>query len=224
MNGEKFLSKVDALSHKNRLLVIALFVMLAFNVMNWGSLMAAQSRTQVVVVPIGGEGMQIGNGKADPRYIRRMARYVVNQIGTYSAGSARLQFQELLDLFPPEKVTGVAQFFDKLAADVERYPSIASNVVWAGTDPLKFTSKVIQVQTIKEQLVNGNVTGRKQVFYCLDYRIDDARFFLVNIVEKEDAGLDLCLLNNPAAPGDAPQSVPVEPAAAESAAAPAAAQ
>jgi len=202
MNGDKFLAKIDGLMVKNRLLVIALVVMLAFNLMNWGSLMAAQARTQVVVIPPGeSDGMKIGDGKADPRYLRRMARYIINQIGTYSAGSARMQYQEILELFPPDKVTGAAKVFDSLAADIERYPSIASNVLWTGDNPLKFTSKLIQVRTLKERLVNGNVSERKQVFYCLSYHIEDTRFWLDNIIEKEEAGEDLCMLD--AAPADA---------------------
>lgn len=195
MNGPKYLARIDSLSERNRLLIIALLVMLAFNLMNWFSLMRAQSRTQVVVVPIGSEGMQIGHGKADARYLRRMARYVINQVGTYSAGSARQQYQELLELFPPDRVTEVAKVFDRLAADIERYPSIASNVVWSGSEPLKYNSHMIQVQTLKERLVNGNVSERKQVFYCLPYRIEDTRFYLVNIVEKEETGVDLCMLD-----------------------------
>lgn len=196
MNGDKYLAKIDGLMVKNRLLIVALVVMLAFNLMNWGSLMAAQARTQVVVMPPGDQdGVKVGDGKADPRYIRRMARYIINQVGTYSAGSARLQYQELLELFPPDKVTGAAKVFDSLSADIERYPSIASNVLWTGEDPLKFTSNMIQVRTLKERLVNGNVSERKQVFYCLSYHIDDTRFWLDNIVEKEEAGEDLCMLD-----------------------------
>lgn len=218
MNSKKYLSTIDGLQERNRFLGLALIVLVVLNVMNLAFLVKAQARTQTVIVPIGGEGMQIGNGKADQRYIRRMARYVTNQLGSYSAGSARLQYQELLQLFAPDKVTEVAKYFDRLIADIERYPSIASNVEWTGTQPLKFTSEIIQVLALKERLVNGAVSERKQVHYCIRYHIEDARFWIDNITERSDAGTDLCFLDQPAAPaGEAPSNNTESPNASSAA-------
>ncbi len=200
MKGEKYLNLMDSLQHRNRFLGLALMVLVGINVVNLIALARAQTRVQTIVVPIGGEGMQIGNGKADQRYIRRMARYITNQLGSYSAGTARAQYQELLQLFAPDKVTEVAKYFDKLVVDIERYPSISSNVEWAGESPLKFTSNMIQVLTIKERYVNGAVTDRKQVHYCITYHIDDSRFLIDGLDEKDEAATDLCFLDKPIDP------------------------
>lgn len=193
MKGEKYLDTIDSALKNGRMLVVAFGISMAFNVLSWYAWYKAKAQTQVVIQPIGAEGMQIGNGKADPRYMRRMARYITNQVGTYTAATARLQYQELLDLFPAEKVTGAAQYFDSLSADIERYPSIASQVSFAGNDAVKFTKDIIQVRVMKERLVNGLVSDRKQVHYCLSYRIDEARFWLLNITEKEEASVDPCM-------------------------------
>ena len=201
MKGSRFLALIDSLQSRNRGLGIALVVLAGLNIANLVALFAAQAHVQTVVVPIGGEGMQIGNGKADARYIRRTARYIINQLGTYSAATAKDQYHELLQMFAPSQITAAGVYFDKLVADIERYPSISSIVEWAGQNPLKYTSDMIQVVGVKERLVNGEVTDRKGVHYCIRYHIEDARFYIDNVQEKEDAGTDLCFIDKPAAPG-----------------------
>ena len=52
---------------------------------------------------------------------------------------------------------------------------------------------MLQVRAQKERLVNGMVTERNQIYYCLSYRIEDSRFWLVNIAEKEGNSVDPCM-------------------------------
>lgn len=197
MDGGKFLSTIDGLTKQNRILGFALILMLVWNVMNWGMAKSMQAKTTVVVVPIGDHGLEIGAGKASDRYMRRMARYITSQLGSHTAATARQQYEELLELFPPDRVGLVQSYFEKIATDVERFPSISSSVRWAGREPLKYTDTRIQVQTEKQRLVNGSITERTPTWYCIDYRIDEARFWLLNIEEKVGTGEDLCFLKSP---------------------------
>lgn len=198
MKGEKYLDLRDSLQAKNRLLGTALLVLVGINAANLVALAWTANDTQTIIVPIGSEGMQIGNGKADVKYLRRMARYIVAQVGTYSASTARRQYQELQDLFGPAQMTEVAAYFDRVVADIERYPSISSSVEWVGAEPLKYTSKVIQVTALKQRLVNGAVTDRKQVHYCIHYHIEDARFFIDRLDETDVAMTDPCFMQEQA--------------------------
>ena len=193
MFGEKYLNTLDRLTAQNRLFAIVL-LSLVFVIAAMGFVMLRmQTNAQVVVVPIGSEdGLQVGNGRASERYLRRMARYVVMQIGSYSAATARDQLFELLDLFPPESVGPVQSRFEQLAAEIERYPSISSAVRWSGDAPLRYDDKTIQVQVKKARLVNGSETEAKTVHYCLNYRIEETRFWLTNLVEKEDPSETAC--------------------------------
>lgn len=196
MKGTNYITKIDALLARNRLLGIALLVMLAFNLMNWVSLRSAKSAEKITIVPIGGsidgDGMTIGNGRADERYIRHMARYIVNQVGSYTAATVRDQLYEVVNLFPPDRFGRVKNEFDGLASQIERYPSISSMVRWSGDQPLKFTTDVIQVVTQKTRLVNGSPQKSVPVHYCIGYRIDSSRFWVLSIEEKEGSGVDLC--------------------------------
>lgn len=196
MKGTDYLHLLDKLQSKNRFLNIALIVMVALNIVNLIGLMGASGKVQTIITPIGGEGMQIGNGKADEKYIRRMARYITNQLGNYSAGSARTQYQELQMLFTPSQVPAVAAYFEKLVTDIERYPTISSSVEWAGTTPLKYTSNLIQVLAFKSRLVNGTITDNRQVHYCIYYHIEDARFFIDRFKEIEETMTDACFVQD----------------------------
>lgn len=195
MKAQDYLATLDNLKNGNRLLLLALLMMVVFNAMNWFSLTRARNSLQTVIVPIGGGvGMTVGNGKASPEYLRTMARYVTNAIGSYTAGTARAQLQELLSLFAPE-VVGQAQVeFERLASQIERFPSIASSIRWQGEEALKVQANQLQVHVAKDRLVNGNTTETKTSFYCIKYRIDDARFWIVSIQEREGNGIDLCFL------------------------------
>jgi len=192
VNGEKYLARVDGLTKNNRLLAIVVVVMLVWNIANWGMATAMQSKTQVVVVPIGAEGMQIGNGRASERYIRRMARYITHMLGNYTAATARQQMMELLDLFPASKTKAVQERFEKIATDIERFPSIASSVRWVGKTPLRYDESVIQVEVRKDRLVNGVITDSNDVVYCLSYTIRETKFELLNVREKEKIGDNTC--------------------------------
>lgn len=206
MLGEKYLNTLDRLTAQNRvfslvtLSLVAVIVVLAFQMARM------QTHAQVVVMPIGSEdGLQVGNGRASERYLRRMARYVVMQVGSYTAATARDQLFEMLDLFPPDSVGQVQSSFERLAAEIERYPSISSSVRWSGDEPLRYDAHTIQVQVKKARLVNGSETEAKTVHYCLSYRIEETRFWLTNLVEKDDPSDHACF-ESPAAKAEKPHA------------------
>lgn len=195
MLGDKYLNWTDRLLAQNRLLGLVVVVLLIWNVLTFTQIARIQARTQVVVVPIGSDdGLQVGHNRASERYMRRMARYVVSQIGTYTAATARDQLFELLDLFPADATGDVQSSFERLAVEIERYPSIASAVRWSGEEPLRYDDRTIQVQVRKARLVNGSETESKTVHYCLSYRIEETRFWLTNLVEKEDSSETACFV------------------------------
>ena len=201
MDGNAYLNRLDELLARNRLLGLALIVLLAWNAMNWLALFHARSEMQTVIVPVGGgTGMTVGNGKASERYIREMSRYVTWMLGNYTAATMRPQLQELLELFPGDRVGQVQVEFEHLATEIERYPSISSVMRWSGDKPLKFTSELIQVHATKDRLVNGSVSESKSVFYCIPYRIDAGRFWVVSVEEREGNGEDLCMVDGKPTP------------------------
>jgi hypothetical protein len=194
MDGNTLVARMDDLLARNRLLGIALGVMLFWNLMNWTAMFRARTEMQTVIVPIGGgAGMTVGNGKASEAYIREMARYVTWMVGDYTSATIRLQLQELLALFPSDRIGEVQVDFERLASEIERYPSISSVMHWSGDKPLKYTKELIQVHATKDRLVNGALSESKSIFYCIRYRINASQFSVLSVVEKEGTGEDLCM-------------------------------
>jgi hypothetical protein len=188
-----FLSTLDALQAKNRLLTAAFLILLALNIVNTISLQRARTLTQTVIVPIGGgQGMSVGHGKASEQYLRHMARYVTQMVGTYTASTARPQLQELLGIFAPDVVGKAQGEFEKMAVQIERFPSIASVMRWQGDQALRVKPGLIQVIAVKERLVNGSVSATTPIHYCITYRIDESRFWVLGLKEIEGPGLDRC--------------------------------
>lgn len=195
MIASRYLAKIDQTKASLRLLIIGFILMFVFNIYNWSTLQNAKYAEKVVVVPLaGGTGMWAGAGKASPEYLRAMARYITSQVGSYSAATVRRQLQELLILFPPELIGRVQVEFERLAQDIERYPSISSSIQWVGDEPLKYNAKMLQVQVRKSRLINGSESETKQVFYCISYRMESTQFQLLNIKENEGTHEDSCIL------------------------------
>lgn len=202
MNKVFFLSKLDALQARNRLLTTAFLILLVLNVMNTVSLQRARTMTQTVIVPVGGgDGMSVGHGKASPEYMRHMARYVTQMVGTWSASSARPQLQEVLGLFAPEVVGKAQGEFEKMAVQIERFPSISSVMRWQGQEALRVKPGLIQVSAAKDRLVNGNVSETMPIHYCIEYRIDESRFWVLGLKEIEGPGIDRCFTDANVKPG-----------------------
>jgi hypothetical protein len=196
-----YLSTLDALQAKNRLLTTAFVILLALNIVNTISLQRARTLTQTVIVPIGGgQGMSVGHGKASEQYLRHMARYVTQMVGTYTASTARPQLQELLGIFAPDVVGKAQGEFEKMAVQIERFPSIASVMRWQGDQALRVKPGLIQVIAVKERLVNGSVSATTPIHYCITYRIDESRFWVLGLKEIEGPGLDRCF-TEPASEG-----------------------
>lgn len=202
MNKVFFLSKLDALQARNRLLTTAFLILLVLNVMNTVSLQRARTMTQTVIVPVGGgDGMSVGHGKASPQYLRHMARYVTQMVGTWSASSARPQLQEVLGLFAPEVVGKAQSEFEKMAVQIERFPSISSVMRWQGAEALRVKPGLIQVSAAKDRLVNGNVSETTPIHYCIEFRIDESRFWVLGLKEIEGPGIDRCFTDAAAKQG-----------------------
>lgn len=193
MIRSRFLAALDAAQARNRLLTMAFLVLLALNVLNTVALQRARTATQTVVVPIGGgAGMTVGSGKASAEYLRAMARYVTQMVGTYTAGTARPQLQELLGIFAPEVVGRAQAEFERTAVQIERFPSISSVMRWQGMEALRVAPGMLQVSATKDRLVNGSVSASSPLHYCVTYRIDEARFWVLSLREIEGVGIDPC--------------------------------
>jgi hypothetical protein len=195
MIRESWIHSVDRLIEKNRLLAVGFAAVVLLNVIEMITLIAVRHESRVAYVPLSGStGLWIGAGKASDDYLRAMARYITNMLVNSTAGTIRSQLQELLVLFPPDEVGKAQTEFMHIADDRERFPSISYQVLWTGKPALKILDgRLIQVQTVKNEFVNGDATKSEQTYYCIHYRIDDTQFQLLGVQELTGTGDDLCI-------------------------------
>lgn len=188
MHVDIYKQKMSNIFAENRLLKLAVFMMVLISLMNWHAIQKAMDSTKTIVVPMGAVGaLEVGTDTASDEYLRAMSRYIVGLLGTYTASTARDQFEEILPYMSPEGYAKAKQHFDNLADRIERYPNIASVVHWSGRDPLQIEGNILKIQAQKKRLVNGNATRVENIHYEIKYEIRMGRFYIVNISEvKKD--------------------------------------
>lgn len=184
MHVDIFKQKTSNLFAENKLLKFALIVLVIITLVNWTAVHTAMNSTKTVIVPIGAQGvLEVSNDSASDDYMRAMARYITNLLGTYTASTARDQFEELLPLFAPEKYSDAKQQFDELADRIEQYPNITSVMHWSGHEPLRRIEDKLLISAQKSRLVNGKTARTEQADYEIQYAIRSGRFYILNIKE-----------------------------------------
>ena len=187
MHVEAYKQKTSNLFAENKLLKLAIIALVIVSLVNWTAVRTALNSTRTVIVPIGAQGiLEVTNNGASDDYLRAMSRYITNLLGTYTASTARDQFEELLPLFAPEKYSDAKQQFDELADRIERYPNITSIMHWSGREPLQKIEDRLVISTQKSRMVNGDTARTDQAIYEIQYAIRNGRFIILNIRETVD--------------------------------------
>ncbi len=187
MRVDLYQQKTANLFAENRLLKFAMAAMVAVSLVNWNAARNALDSTKTVIVPVGARGMlEVSTASASDDYLRAMARYITHQLGTYTASTARHQFEEVLALFAPEHYAAAKHQFESLAEHIERYPNVASLIHWTGQAPLKRAEDKLIISALKRRLVNGNTARADSVMYEIHYALREGRFWILNIKEHTD--------------------------------------
>lgn len=187
MKFELFKQQTSNLFAENRLLKFGFVVLLMISGYNATAIRNVQKDVRTVIVPVGASGtLEVAGASASDDYLLSMARYVTNMVGNYTATSARDQFEELLKLFAPETYGEARDHFMSLADKIEKYPTIASMMVWEGKTALKAADGVMQIGTQKHRLVEGKTTKTDRVVYEIRYEIRNGRFYILSITTPEE--------------------------------------
>lgn len=188
MELKLYQQKVSNVFGENRILKFCFVVLLLVSIGNWMTLEGVLEKQRVVLVPVNASGdLWVSGEEASDSYLRQMARYITNQIGNYTASTARPQFEELLQLYTSGSYAEAKTGFEKLADEIERYPTVSSRTIWEGGIPLSidFSETNMLIEVTKERLVNGDVTRREKRTVVIDYRIEDGRFSIESIQDRE---------------------------------------
>lgn len=173
---------------QNRLLKFGFLVLLLISVSHWQAIQTVMDKKQVVFIPLNASGdLWVSGSDASDQYLRQMARYISSMLGQYTASTARAQFEELLSLYSAENYAQAKTDFERLSDQIERYPTVSSRLIWVGKSPLRVdrAQQRIEIDVLRERLVNGDLTRKEKKQLLIQYDIVDGRFTVQSIQEQE---------------------------------------
>lgn len=176
----KYLSRASNIFALNRILLITTLAMLAAVILLVQTVNRQIETRATILVPLSATGvMEVGYDTASPEYLRAIARYVVNLAFTYTAESARSQFEELLTLFAPEQREGERRRWLELAERIEKVRRVSRSF---------FIDDIRKKNDRNTLIVKGSTAQRlgkkleiEPTAIELEYRIQYGRFLLESV-------------------------------------------
>ena len=187
MEIKHYFKQVDNVFAESRLLKFLFLVMAVVTVLNYQTAKNATNDRRTVVIPLvaSGEIWVTGNTVSED-YLVAMARIITSAVGTYTAASARKQFNEVLALIHPSRHDAVRKRLMELTEEIKKFPSVSSMVTWVGGNPVEKTSDKIIVHALKSRIVNGDTTRTEKRKFIIEYKVENGRFWVMNLGETSD--------------------------------------
>lgn len=185
MKLDIFLQKQSNIVAENRLLRLIIFVIGIVVLINTFMLYKSlNSHRTILLPPVVNSKIEISGNKASDEYIKEFARYISSLAFSYTPMTARTQFAELLVLFSSSAFPEAKNLFYSLADTIELTKIVNT-----------FFIQKIAVDSVKNQI---EVRGQRMKFaedgkriedsvvtYLIDYVINNGRFEILKISEKE---------------------------------------
>lgn len=182
-----FLQRYSNVFAENKLLKFGFLIMLIATVANSIALYRLVTVQRTIVIPAGvGCEFELTGNSASPVYLKQMARYLLDLRANVSAATARVKFNELLNLVPSKHYGPLKEGLMKLADDFEKHHCISQYIVIDEKSPIMvMNQKNLSVKANKIRVAGKEIVRTVQVCYRIEYSIQQGRFQLLSIVEQE---------------------------------------
>lgn len=185
----KYLNRASNVFALNRVLLVVTIVMGVSIILLIQTVNRQIEARETVLVPLTATGsMQVGYDTASDDYLRAIARYIVNLGFTFTADTARSQFEELLTLFAPEQRESERRRWLAAAEKIEKVKRVSRTF---------FIDDIRRKGDANRLIVKGRTVRRlgktlqtERVVLAIDYRIRYGRFMVVsmNRLDQTDDG------------------------------------
>ncbi len=184
MKLKLFLQEKANIAGENRLLKFTVLVIGAAVIINSFILVYALNNQRTILVPpVINTKLEIVGNSAPDEYIRVFGRYAAWLALNYSPATARSQFSELLTLFAPEKYAESRKVFYGLADTIEM--GHVSSVFHITRIIVDRSRREMEIDGSRKQYANDQLVEDKERAYLLEYRVNDGRFTIVGLTQKE---------------------------------------
>ncbi|MCL2791236.1 MAG: type IV conjugative transfer system protein TraE [Desulfobulbus sp.] len=185
MKHTTFLQQSSNLFAQNRLLRFVVVVLSACLVFTSIMTYRAVRYQKVILIPPQMTGtVEFVQGKPTEAYIQDISRRIVSLATTYSPGTARKQFNELLVYYAPESYPEASILWYSLAGRIEE--SQVNSVFYPQTLTMK-DNRIEVFGDLKQYTGNTRLENTTRTYF-LDYQVRDGRFSLLAFREKEKLG------------------------------------
>lgn len=184
MKLDIFLQKSSNLLAENRLMKFIILVIGAATLFNSYQLSNVMDSERIILVPpVIDSRLEISGSEVSDEYIRKFTKYIGALAFTYSPTSARGQFAEVLVLFEPAQFPRYKNIFYDLADRIEMAKITNSYMITKisidrDKKEIEVTGTNLRFQ--EDMKVESTTRG-----YILNYTIDNRRFWLTELKEKE---------------------------------------
>lgn len=184
MKLDIFLQKTANLALENRMLKLIVIVIgitvLINTVMTYRAL---NSQRTILVPPVIKSKIEITGDKASEEYIKSFTRYLCGLTFSYTHTTARGQFDELLTMYAPDTFPEAKRIFYNLADSIETAKN--TSVFYIQRLGVDSDRNQIEVTGLKKQFVEDRMIDNGVRTYIIEYRIENGRFMIQKITEKE---------------------------------------
>jgi conjugal transfer pilus assembly protein TraE len=179
-----FMQKSSNLAAENRLLKFVVTVIgIAAIVNSVMTYRALNYQRTIVVPPVLSSRVEITGERASEEYIKAFSRYISALAFSYSPGSVKAQFDELLALYAPESFPEGKRSLYELADRVTT--TRVTNVFFINKLYVDGEKKQIEVSGQRRQYVDDRKVEDIIKTFIVEYRITDGRFCITRLMEKE---------------------------------------
>lgn len=180
-----FLQKSSNIFAENRLLKFAVIVIGIATVVNAAMTFRALNYQRTVIIPpVLNSRIEITGDRASEEYVKAFSRYIAALSFSYSPGSVKPQFDELLALYAPEAFPEGKRVLYELADRV--ITTRVTSVFFMSRLYVDGEKNQIEMSGQKRQYVDDRKVEDVTKTYLVDYRISDGRFQIMRISEKEE--------------------------------------
>ena len=183
MHLKVFEQKTANLFGENRLLKVAVVAMAATMFFQYRMLQEIRDRQVTVLVPPGmTTPLTVSGSDASDEYLQAIATYLTSLAGTYTAATARAQFDELLRLYTPEAYNSARVALYDLADRIEQSGRLTSAFT---LQSMQRQADELIIRGLKTRFAERTIQSQTRVEYAIRFAIRHSRFWIVAMNQKE---------------------------------------
>jgi conjugal transfer pilus assembly protein TraE len=187
LNIKRYLEQQKNLLTENKLLKLALLVLLVGLIANAFTMLIIVRRARTVIVPpVVNTKFEITGNSLSDDYLRIMTRYIVALAFNYNPVSARRNFEELLALYDPTVYDEKKREFYGLAETVET--SKMTSIFLIQKMAIDDKARQIEIQGQRKQLANEQKIKEGAETFTIEYSNSNGRFAILRIAQKLQQG------------------------------------